>query len=511
MGTTAGSGERAGVPRAKAPTSAGEAQAEGADDGRIVALERELGASKDPLRSVAWESQRGHDGLHALNEELLVRNEELLGVNRELVLAKDAQAAANEELRTLTAELRARNEVVEDLNRRKDLFLATLSHELRTPLTSLLLQTQLLRRGRLDAERIRRAADGIERAAHAQARLIDDLLDVSRIVTGKLRLELQSVGLASIVQSAVETMEPTAEKRQIALDRQIDDTLPPVAGDPARLLQAVLNLLTNAIKFTPDGGRVRVQLDAWGELGRIRVSDTGIGIAAGFLPAIFERFSQEDRGVTRTRGGLGLGLAIVRYIVEAHGGGIVAESAGVGTGATFTVHLPLLEKSCALAPAVEVAVEVASAAATAGRALRDLRVLVVEDDPGTRDALTEMLRRCGAEVRSVDSAACAMRAFDELAPDVLVSDVAMPDEDGYHLLARIRARGAQHGGDIPALALTGLASQDDSRRALAAGFQLHLVKPVDADRLLAALSELVTRAPVGVHTGPGGRGTPIPG
>ncbi len=464
----------------------------------IVGLQRELEATKERLAAMTWEHRRAQDGLRALNEELLSRNEELLALNHDLGRAKDAQEATNEELRTLTEELWARNEVVEDVNRRKDLFLATLSHELRTPLTSLLLQTQLLRRGRQDAERVRRAADGIERAAHAQARLIDDLLDVSRIVTGKLRLDVQSVRLASIVQGAIETVEPTAERRQITLDRALDEALPPVAGDPARLQQAVLNLLTNSIKFSPDGARVRVELDEAGGQGRIRVTDGGIGIAADFLPDIFERFSQEERGVTRTRGGLGLGLAIVRYVVEAHGGAVVAESPGVGQGATFTLRLPLTSSPSAFAPLDGAT---AGQGATAGT-LDDVRVLIVDDDLGTRDALAEMLGSCGAQVRSVDSAARAMRAFDELEPDVVVSDVAMPGEDGYHLLACIRARGAERGGDVPALALTGLATRDDSRRALAAGFQLHLAKPVDTERLVAALAELARRCPRNGCDGP---------
>jgi signal transduction histidine kinase/chemotaxis methyl-accepting protein methylase/chemotaxis response regulator CheB len=481
-------------PTTREPPPAGETARgvhdEDDDAHRIAALTRELEATKECLRAVMWEQQRSHEGLGTVNEELLARNEELLALNDELERTRDAQATTNEELRALSEELRARNEHAEDVNRRKDLFLATLSHELRTPLTGLLLQTQLLRRGRLDAERVLRAAASIEKAAHAQARLIDDLLDVSRIVTGKLRLEFQSVALGSIVQAAVDTVEPAAERRKITIERQIDPALASVAGDPARLQQVVLNLLTNAIKFSPDGGLVRVLLDVSQGHGRIRVSDDGIGIAPGFLPDIFERFSQEDRGVTRTRGGLGLGLAIVRYIVEAHGGSVVAESAGVGTGSTFTVQLPLIPRPDELIGAVAVA----STDGAGGRRLERLRVLVVEDDPGTRDALTEMLGNCGAEVRSVDSAEHAMTTFDEFAPDVLVSDVAMPDEDGYHLLARIRARGAEHGGDVPAIALTGLATRDDSQRAIAAGFQLHLAKPVDTDRLIAALSAIAKRA-----------------
>jgi two-component system, chemotaxis family, CheB/CheR fusion protein len=373
----------------------------------------------------------------------------------------------------------------EEANRTKDLFLATLSHELRTPLSSLLLSAQLLSKGQLDEAKLKKTAAAIERAAKAQAQLIDDLLDISRIVTGKLKMELQAVSLASVVRGAIDAIAPSAEKKQVELELRLDESLPPVSGDPVRLQQVVSNLLTNAIKFTPEGGRVTVTVDMAEGLGRIRLIDTGLGIEPDFLPHIFNRFSQEERGQTRTHGGLGLGLAIVRYLVEVHGGTVRAESAGRGKGATFTVSLPLMKKSEQRVldkglPSEQIVGNIEGA-----------RVLIVEDDPGTRDALTEMLSLSGAVVRSAESAAMAMELFTEFRPEVLVCDIAMPEEDGYSLLGRIRALGSERGGDVPALALTALAGAEDRRQAFEAGFQVHMAKPVDIDRLVTALTMLL--------------------
>jgi two-component system CheB/CheR fusion protein len=397
----------------------------------------------------------------------------------------------------LHEEMRAAKASAEEANRAKDLFLATLSHELRTPLSTLLLQAQMFRRGKMDEARLKKAGETIERAAHAQAQLIDDLLDISRIVTGKLKMELQSVNLASLVQAAVDTLRPITEKKQLEVVLDIEESLPPVSGDPARLQQAFLNLLTNAIKFTPERGRVGVTVDSLDGRGRIRVSDSGIGIEPDFLPHIFDRFSQEDRGQTRSHGGLGLGLAIVRYLVEAHGGTIQAQSAGKKQGSTFTIVLPLMRRPSK--PAAASAQEELVPEEPAFGSIKDVRVLLVEDDPGTNEALTEMLGMSGAEVRSVDSAAKARPVFEEFRPDVLVCDIAMPDEDGYGLLGWIRSLGPQRGGDVPALALTALASEDDRRRAFAAGFQVHMAKPVDIDRLIAALTDLLKQPAPRAH------------
>jgi two-component system CheB/CheR fusion protein len=339
---------------------------------------------------------------------------------------------------------------------------------------------------------IQRAGAAIERAARAQARLIDDLLDVSRIAAGKLRMELQTVRLAAIVRAAAEEVGPSATRKHIDLALEIDERMAPVSGDPIRLQQVVWNLLTNAIKFTPEGGHVFVTVDAAADRGRIRVLDTGAGIEPGFLPHIFDRFTQENREITRNHSGLGLGLSLVRYLAEAHGGTVQAESAGKGQGATFTVLLPLMKAAAGeLEPAL-------SSPAPPAMTIEHARVLIVEDDPGTRDAITQMLGMWGAMIQSAGSAVDAMACFEEFRPELLVCDIAMPDEDGCSLLRRIRGLGPEHGGDVPALALTALASDEDRRRSAEAGFQVHLAKPVDVDRLVAALASIRTNPS---HTG----------
>jgi two-component system CheB/CheR fusion protein len=387
----------------------------------------------------------------------------------------------------LLREAEAAKASAEEANRTKDTFLATVSHELRTPLSSLSLTVDLLRMGQLNEAQFQHAIEVMGRAVKAQAQLIDDLLDVSRIATGKLKMDLQIVNLASVVRAAVESVAPTAALKQLAIQLELDDSMPPVAGDPIRLQQVVTNLLTNALKFTPEHGRVTVTVDAVEGRGRIRVTDTGVGIDPQFLPDIFHSFSQEVRGQTRTHGGLGLGLAIVQHLVEAHGGTVRAESAGKGTGATFSVILPLLTKP-------EMHPGGNSGGPAAGKTIGSIsgvRVLVVEDDSPTREALAQMLSQLGAEVQSAESAAAGMEAFGRVKPDLLVCDVAMPDEDGYSLLRRIRELGRDRGGDVPAVALTALAGPEDRQQALEAGFQEHMPKPVDIQRLVAALARLL--------------------
>jgi two-component system CheB/CheR fusion protein len=394
---------------------------------------------------------------------------------------------AEAERERLLAQAEAAKASAEQANRAKDQFLATLSHELRTPLSTLIMQAQFLALTQTGDARVQKSVEAIERAAKAQAQLIEDLLDISRIVAGKLRMELQTVSLPRIVRAAAELTVPAAARKQIELALHVDDALAPVPGDPARLQQVVLNLLTNAIKFTPEGGRVTVRVDAVEDRGRIRVQDTGVGIEPGFLPHIFDRFSQEDREITRSQGGLGLGLSLVRFLVEAHGGSVQAESEGRGKGSTFTVLIAMMA-------AHEGAAEAGRPApgASPATALADARVLIVEDDPGTRDALTRMLGLTGAVIRSAASAADAMTCFEEFRPDLLVCDIAMPDEDGYSLLRRIRALGSERGGGVPALALSALAGEDDRRRSVQAGFQIHMAKPVEVARLVAALAQLRT-------------------
>lgn len=296
--------------------------------------------------------------------------------------------------------------------------------------------------------------------------------------------------LTSVVEAALESVKAEAKRKDLSIEAHLDRSLSPMSGDASRLEQIVANLLTNAVKFTPEGGRISVSVDAEDGAGRIRVHDSGQGISAAFLPHLFDRFSQEDRSRTRIHGGLGLGLAIVRHLVDAHAGTIEAESAGKGQGATFTVRLPLAGH--ARNPA-EVTKPEAPADAAAVSDISKARILLVEDDLATRDALTHILSGRGADVKAAASAAQAITLFREFRPELVVCDIAMPGEDGYSLLGRIRALGRGQGSDVPAVALTALAGEDDRRRASAAGFQLHMAKPVDADRLIAALAAL--RAP----------------
>ncbi|MCM2280101.1 MAG: ATP-binding protein [Oligoflexia bacterium] len=380
----------------------------------------------------------------------------------------------------------------EAANRTKDLFLATLSHELRTPLTALLMQAQLLRRGRLDPEKIRQISEGIELATKTQAQLIDDLLDVSRIVTGKLKMEIQPVDLALVVEAAIKTVSALAETKSIIIKSTLHQTTGMVPGDPIRLQQVVWNLLTNAIKFSTQGGTITITLKPVDEGAQIQVKDMGTGIDLKFLPQIFDRFTQAESTITRTHGGLGLGLAIVRYLVELHGGKVRAESPGKNKGSTFTVLLPLMKASKkkngalkqkpALAP-------VLSAKRRSSR-LKGSRILVVDDDPGTRHALTDLLDQAEVEVKAAASAEEAMTIYKEFLPEILISDIAMPGENGYSLIRRIRALESKYRPHVPALALTALASEEDQKQALSAGFQMHLAKPVDFDHLTDALLEL---------------------
>ena len=384
----------------------------------------------------------------------------------------------------------------ERANRSKDEFLATLSHEIRTPLSSMLMQAQALRQGTLDQARVIRAGEVIERGTRMQVKLIDDLLDVSRIVTGKLRFERRAVDLRAVIRAALESVASPAKRKSIKFEISLDDSLGTVSGDPTRLEQVVTNLLTNAVKFSGDAGAIRVVLDRVGDSARVKVSDNGIGIEPDFLPHVFNRFAQEDGSTVRRHGGLGLGLAIARHLVEAQGGTIHAESAGRGKGATFSVLIPLGRADSA--PLREDAFasehlprERPRAVTQDHVALEGLRVLVVDDDAETRDTVGEMLRLAGAVVKTTESAAEAMTAIGRFRPEVLVCDIAMPGEDGYSFIRRVRAVGtARGGGNLPALALTAFGGVENRQRALAAGFQQHLVKPVDMDQLTQALADL---------------------
>ena len=382
----------------------------------------------------------------------------------------------------------------QEANRLKDEFLATLSHELRTPLTAILGWATMLRAGSLDAEAGRRAVESIERNARAQRQIVEDVLDVSRIITGKLRLEMRPVEIRELVQDSVETVRPAAEAKGVYLSTLLAPDAGQVTADPDRLQQVLWNLLSNAVKFTQAGGRVEVELRREGGRVAVRVADTGQGIEPEFLPHVFERFRQADMGTTRHHGGLGLGLAIVRHLAELHGGEVTAESAGKGLGSTFTLRLPL--KSAPLAeraPARDGAKAVASGGSTQSASLAGTRVLLVEDEEDARAMLKELLEGSGARVHAVGTASEAWESLEASGCDVLVSDIGMPGEDGYALIGRVRGLDARHGSATPAVALTAYAREEDRARSLAAGFDAHVAKPVEPAELLEVVAALARR------------------
>ena len=353
----------------------------------------------------------------------------------------------------------------------------------------------MLRTGGLNSESSRRALDTVERNARAQAQLIDDLLDVSRIVTGKLRIDVRPIDPNSFIEAAVESVRPAAEAKGVRLQKVLDTGTVTVSGDPVRLQQVVWNLLSNAIKFTPAGGYIEIGLRRAGEYVEISVSDTGQGIAPEFLPHVFDRFRQADQRITRQHGGLGLGLSIVRHLVEMHGGSVRAESGGEGKGSTFTILLPAVPVRREEAPAPSRVVERSSLTHYAcPERLDGLRVLVVDDEPDTLAMLKFGLAQCGAEVSTAASAAEALEVLEGGdGCDVLISDIGMPLVDGYELIRRIRRLPPERGGRVPAVALTAYARIEDRLHALRSGFQMHVPKPVELAELIAVTASLVSR------------------
>jgi signal transduction histidine kinase len=420
----------------------------------------------------------------------------LLSTSRDITaqheVETDRQRIAQERAQLLKVEQSARAQA-EEANRIKDEFLATVSHELRTPMNAILGWTNLLRGGQLDEADIDRAFETIERNASAQSRLIEDLLDVSRIISGKLRLERQMVDIASVIEDAMEAARPAAESKHIHVESDFESQSVAVFADPQRLRQIVWNLLSNAVKFTPKGGRVKVGISERESQIEISVSDTGQGIDPDFLPYVFDRFRQAEASTTRKYGGLGLGLAIVRHLVELHGGKVEADSLGEGQGATFTVSLPIPAVHCEAPPEPEPLISdeeedrllLAQAPSLAG-----LRVLVVDDEPDARDLLAVVLQQCGALVTKADSAGAALEALNAQPFDVLISDIEMPGVDGYELIRQLR--GIEAGGEkfTPAMALTAHARAKDRARVLAAGFQMHVSKPVSAAELVIGVGSL---------------------
>jgi len=406
----------------------------------------------------------------------------------------ELQAQIEDRSRLLSNENMARREA-ERANRLKDEFLATISHELRNPLNAILGWAHLMRLGNLTPANTERAVETIYRNAKSQAQLVADLLDVSRIISGKLRLDVRTVDVISIVDAAVDSIRPAADAKGIRLQTISDPGVGPISGDADRLQQIVWNLLTNAVKFTPKGGRIHVKVQRIDSHVEIVVTDSGVGISKEFLPHVFDRFRQADASTTRIYGGLGLGLSIVHQLVDLHGGTVSVQSEGEGKGATFTITLPFVN-------VVNTLEEEPAHPTENGKplsfdclpSLQGLKVLVVDDEIDTRELIREVLNECGSEVITSGSAAEALEALKQSKPDILISDLGMPDEDGYSFIAKVRALPSEQGGGIPAAALTAYARAEDRMRVLRSGFQFHLPKPVDCAELVTVVASLAARA-----------------
>ena len=443
--------------------------------------------SDEQLRAITLLQQKAK----SLEAEILERKkaEESLSLVKE-----ELQKELENSKQSLIREQIARGEA-ESANRMKDEFLATVSHELRTPLNAIIGWSHMLRGGRLDEETAARAIETIERNAKSQAQLVEDILDVSRVITGKLRLNMRPVDLSSVINAAIDSVQLAADSKGIELEVTLDPSARLVVGDSSRLQQIVWNLLSNAIKFTPAGGRVDVRLERAKSNVQIEICDSGQGIGSELLPYVFDRFRQGDSSSTRRHGGLGLGLAIVRHLVELHGGTVYADSPGEGCGSTFTIRLPLAvgskspkrqkRSADSLLP-----MEKTSDPVTSVPSLKDVQVLMVDDDLDTLQVLKVMLEENQAHVQTAGSAAEALELLEWYEPDVLVFDLAMPDEDGFSLIRRIRALEAKTGRQAPAVALTAHVRVEDRARALSAGFSMFVPKPVEADELISAIANL---------------------
>jgi signal transduction histidine kinase len=451
-------------------------------------------------RHISWEHvevpalhRDGHEFPLEISFGDFSKNEQhiFIGIARDV---SERRRAESEREQLLQREQEARLQA-EEANRIKDDFLATLSHELRTPLNAILGWAQMLQTHNLSESDAEKALATIERNARSQSQLIEDLLDVSRIITGKLRLDVRAVDLTGVITAAVDAVRPAAEAKNIRLQALLDPHAGPISGDPDRLQQVVWNLLSNAVKFTPKGGRVQVRLERINSHVEIVISDTGKGIEPEFLPNVFDRFRQSDGSMTRRHGGLGLGLAIVRQLVELHGGVVSVESAGEGQGSTFTVNLPLLpvrtesrRREDRVHPAAR-----SGALVDCPPELFGLCILLVDDEADSRELLNLVLGSCGAEVTTVGSASEAFRVIQDRKFDVIISDIGMPEEDGFSLISRLRELPAEKGGSIPAVALTAYARAEDRIQALRSGFQMHIAKPVEPSELIAVVANLAGR------------------
>jgi PAS domain S-box-containing protein len=413
----------------------------------------------------------------------------IIGVSKVARDISSIKRVLREREELLKRETAARSEA-ERVGRMKDEFLATLSHELRTPLSAILGWATLLRsEGGATPQEFEQGIEIIERNARAQAQLIEELLDMSRVMNGKLRLDVQPVDLQAVVSDAIASIRPSADAKRIRLTHVLDPKGGPITGDPNRLQQVLWNLLTNAVKFTPKGGRVQVFLRRVNSHVEISVMDSGQGISPEFLPHLFTRFSQADTSIARKHGGLGLGLALVKSLVELHGGNVKASSEGEGQGSTFVVSLPL---TAVFHDDIEPILTPAPATAASGSLpdLSDFHVLVIDDEADARDLIQHILKKCNATVTMAASAVEGIAAVKQHRPDMILSDIGMPVEDGYEFLAKLRQLSDAEGGDTPAVALTAFARSEDRRRALMAGFQMHLPKPIEAAELMAVASNV---------------------
>jgi signal transduction histidine kinase/CheY-like chemotaxis protein len=455
-----------------------------------------MAAASFPLDSVCMAARGGvnHDGLATL---VVIATFGVIGfallaslfnarLEANARVLKSSQATAAERQDLLTRERAARDEA-ERLSALKDEFLATLSHELRTPLNAVLGWASMLQRGVRDEATLKRGLETIERNARAQGQLIDDLLDMSRIISGTLRLDVQLIEPEKVVEAALGTVHPAAVAKRLDLRVDVARGLGTVLADPGRLQQVMWNLLSNAVKFTPNGGMVQVLLGRDGHDVVIRVADSGIGIEPEFLPHVFDRFRQQDASITRRHGGLGLGLSIARQLVELHGGTIGVASPGPHAGTTFTVRLPLAQPEAATPQPEPVRMPEAKAEGV----LAGVKVLLVDDADDTLEVLQQILQHSGARIMAATSAGTALALLEREQPDVIVSDIGMPDVDGFELMRRIRRRSAGAGGAIPAIALTAFTRQDDRAKALQAGFNDYLAKPVEPSLLVTHIAQAV--------------------
>lgn len=431
-------------------------------------------------------SKKTHDPLRDRrkpSEELERALAELREANERLVLAGIQLHELADEAERARANAERLRTQAEAANQAKDEFLAAVSHELRTPLNAILGWTHMLRTGTLTPAAIDRALETIERNATQQMQVVSDILRVSEIITGKLHLDVQAVDLASLVASSLEAVRPAAMVKDIALEAEMQ-SVGSILGDPDRVQQVLWNLLSNAIKFTPHGGRVHISLRQAGSVAELRVRDSGVGIAAEFLPHVFDRFRQEQSSYARSFGGLGLGLAIVRQLVELHGGTVKAESAGKDRGSTFTVSFPTRLGGLDAEPGDQRGPE---------RSLDGLRVLVVDDEADSRDLLTALLEQRGAQVTEASSSKEALALLKVGRPDVIVADIGLPEQDGYAFMREVRAREDGRLSNVPALALTAYAGPMDRERALLSGYQMHMGKPFEPNHLIAAVERLTQR------------------